>query len=104
MKKLLILIICGMLLAGCGLYGTTKYSVNLNAEESDLTHATQLKKASACSFLLLGFLPWPWHKNKTPDTLFEAMQQEGFSRVVWLDSTYDYKFTYANKCQNAYGY
>ena len=90
--------------AGCGLYGTTKYNVDLNAQQADLNDMEHLKKASSCSFLLLGFIPWPWHKHKTPDTLFEAMQQAQIHKIVWLDSTYDYKFTYANKCQNAYGY
>lgn len=104
MKKLILLLTCGILLTGCGLYGTTKYSVDLNAQQADLSDIEHLKKASSCSFLLLGFLPWPWHKTKTPDTLFEAMQQEGIHHIVWLDSTYDYKFTYANSCQNAYGY
>lgn len=104
MKKLSILIISCMLFCGCGLYGTTKYSVTLNAQAADLHDIEHLKKASSCSFLILGFIPWPWHPNKTPDTLLEAMQKEGIEKIVWIDSTYDYKFTYADKCQNAYGY
>jgi len=104
MKELIIIWVCSILFVGCGLYGTTKYSVDLNAQQTDLTHIENLKKASSCSFLLLGFIPWPWHKHKTPDTLFEAMQQKEIHHIVWLDSTYDYKFTYADKCQNAYGY
>ena len=104
MKKLCILAIFCIAINGCGLYSATKYSVDLNAQQTKLTGAGEIKKASTCSFLLLGFIPWPWHKHKTPDTLFEAMQAQGITHIVWLDSTYDYKFTYANKCQNAYGY
>ena len=104
MKKLSIIIIFCVLISGCGVYATTKYSVDLNAQQTNLSHMEDVKKASACSFLLLGFIPWPWHKHKTPDTLFEAMQEQGIQHIVWLDTTYDYKLTYANKCQNAYGY
>ena len=104
MKKLFLLLMCCFLFAGCGLYGTTKYHVTLNAQEADLHDIEHLKKASSCSFLILGFIPWPWHPNKTPDTLFEAMEKADIKKIVWLDSTYDYKFTYADKCQNAYGY
>ena len=104
MKRLSIIIIFCTLLAGCGLYSTTKYSVDLNAQQVNFSHVENVKKASTCSFLLLGFIPWPWHKHKTPDTLFEAMQAQGIKHIIWLDTTYDYKFTYANKCQNAYGY
>ena len=104
MKKLCVLVLCSCFFVGCGLYGTTKYSVNLDAQQADLRDIEHLKKVSSCTFLLLGFIPWPWHPNKTPGTLFEAMKQGNMQKVIWLDSTYNYKFTYADKCQNAYGY
>lgn len=104
MKKIYFIIAISMFLTGCGLYGTTQYSLQVEAQQANFQHMENLKKGSSCSFLLLGFIPWPWHKHKTPDTLLEAIQQANIKHVVWLDSTYDYKFTYANACRNVYGY
>jgi len=104
MKKTILLILSAALLAGCGLYGTTKYSVDLNAQQADFSRIAEIKKGSSCSFLLLGFIPWPWHKTKTPDTLMEAIQQQGIKEIIWIDSTYKYKITYGYACNNVYGY
>lgn len=104
MKQLFILVFLCNFLVGCGLYATTQYTVQTDAQQSMFDDSRPLKKGSSCSFLLLGVVPWPWHKHKTPDTLLEAIQQAGIKKLVWIDSTYDYKFTYANMCRNAYGY
>ena len=60
------------------------------------THKFRSKKS--------GVIPWPWHKTKTPDTLIGAIQEAGIKNIVWIDSTYDYKLTYAYSCRNVYGY
>lgn len=104
MKHLLLACLLLTCCTGCGLYGTTRYDVQVNTQQILFDDTKTLKTASSCSFLLLGFVPWPWHKHKTPDTLLEAIQQAGIKRVVWMDSTYNYKFTYANACRHAYGY
>ena len=104
MKKTILLLVCVFFVGGCGLYGTTKYSVDLNAQQADFSQPDKIKKASTCSFLLLGFIPWPWHKHKTPDTLFEAIAQQQIQQIVWIDSTYLYKITYGYACNNVYGY
>jgi len=100
----MILLLCCACFTGCGIYGTTKYSVTLNAPLADFSRIKELKKGSSCSFLLLGFIPWPWHKTKTPDTLLEAIEQQDIKQVVWIDSTYMYKITYGYACNNVYGY
>lgn len=104
MKHFITLLVCLTFLSGCGLYGTTQYNLQLQAQAADFTHKEELKKGSSCTFLVLGFIPWPWHKNKTPDTLIGAIHEANIRRIVWIDSTYDYKFTYANSCHNVYGY
>lgn len=104
MKKLTLSLLAVTLLAGCGLYSTTQYNLQLQAQNADFSHKEDLKKGSTCTFLLLGVIPWPWHKHRTPDTLIDAIKQEDIQQVVWIDKTYDYKFTYANSCRNVYGY
>lgn len=86
------------------LYGTTQYNIRLDAQQADFSRPEDLKMGSTCTFLVLGFIPWPWHKTKTPDTLLGALIQADIHQVVWIDSTYDYKFTYAYSCKNVYGY
>lgn len=104
MKKLTFILLSVLLLAGCGLYGTTQYNLQLQAQAADFSHKEDLKKGSSCTFLVLGVIPWPWHKNRTPDTLIDAIKEADIQHVVWIDKTYDYKFTYANACRNVYGY
>ena len=103
MKKLSLAACACIFLAGCGLYGTTQYNIRLDAQQADFSRPEDLKMGSTCTFLVLGFIPWPWHKTKTPDTLLGALIQADIHQVVWIDSTYDYKFTYAYSCKNVYG-
>lgn len=104
MKKLIISIICIGFITGCGLYGTTQYALQLDAQQINFKPTEELKQGSSCSFLLLGVIPWPWHKTKTPDTLLGAIKEANIKKIVWIDSTYDYKLTYAYSCRNVYGY
>jgi len=104
MKNCILLFCVCCLLTGCGVYATTRYYVQVDAQQARFDTTRPLKKGASCSFLLLGFIPWPWHKHKTPDTVLEALQQANIQKLVWMDTTYDYKFTYANACRNVYGY
>lgn len=101
-KQITLFILLSTCLCGCGIYGTNQYSNTIDITHTDFSKIHELKKASACSFLILGFIPWPW-ANKTPDTLFEAIEQSGIHKVVFIDKTFDYHITYARSCVNAYG-
>lgn len=102
-KKLLFLWVCCFSLCACGIYSTTQYNNTVDITQTDFSKIQDFKKASSCSYLVLGFIPWPW-AEKTPDTLFEAIEQSGIKKVVFMDKTFDYHFTYARSCINAYGY
>lgn len=104
MRKLIFLLTATVALAGCGVYSTYPVNNVLDITKADFSRASEFKKGSTCSFLILGFIPWPWHSNKTPDTLLEAIKQANIQKVEFFEITYDYHFAYANRCKNVYGY
>lgn len=103
MYKIILALAAAACLCGCGLYGTTQYTNTVDLTRADFSRPQDLKTASSCTFLVLGFIPWPW-ADHTPDTLLQAIEQSGMQKVQLVDKTYDYRFTHARSCTNAYGY
>lgn len=104
MYKLLFSAVAAALLAGCGLYATSPVNNTLDITRADFSDAAHFKHGKSCSLLILGFIPWPWHANKTPDTLLETIRQADIQKVEFFEITYDYHFAYAYRCKNVYGY
>lgn len=104
MHKLLFSIVAAALLAGCGLYATSPVNNTLDITRADFSRANEFRHGQSCSLLILGFIPWPWHANKTPDTVLGAIQKAGIQKVEFFEKTYDYHFFYAYACKNVYGY
>ncbi len=102
-KQITLFILLSVCLCGCGIYVTNNYNNTIDITHTDFSKIKDFKKASTCSFLVLGFIPWPW-ADKTPDTLFEAIEQSGIKQVVFMDKTFDYHITHARSCVNAYGH
>lgn len=83
-KKLLFLWVCCLSLCACGIYSTTQYNNTVDITQTDFSKIQDFKKASSCSYVVLGFIPWPW-AEKTPDTLFEAIEQSGIKKwCLWI--------------------